>query len=172
VSSQKLIQPPIEPGEYRLRYIRHQRTSYRGTPKLSIEFEIDTGEHQGRIVRRHYNVEETEDGWSAPANGHLAREFVSLFATVTDLQKLSLDDLPIELFRGRVIVGLIEMSAQDADKQPIHKLIQTPVVRKLVRLEVGDENLSSPCLTSPSLPSPPPLASLHQLQHTEAPPHA
>lgn len=178
--NESAVSTPIEPGEYRLRYLGHKQSAFKKQAKVNVQFEIlPPSKHAGRIVSRYYNVETVKHGgkqrWKASKGGLLLREFFRLFESVLDNPaSIRLHSIPLHLMADYVVIGEVAMVTHDAIGEAIPLLAQQPKVTRLLWLEGNknetEEDLASPCLAYPCLtfpnPTSPPLVGQQGKQDT------
>jgi len=170
---------PMEEGEYFLKYMEHQRSFFKSSAKLIINFSIVDSEHDGRVVPRFYNVDirepndHSKQDWKPRPGSHMVRELFRLFADTYQVESVDITRIPIKKwFSAHLFVGEIVMVQKDAQGESIHPFAQQAKVKRLLRIETGKEgdDLTLPCLTlpSPSHPHLPEKASKVDMQRDRA----
>ncbi len=158
---------PIPEGEYTLAFIGYRPWSFNGAPKLEVYFRITDTDYAGRVVARYWNIESISDAdgkpkwkrkWKAKRSGGQVTDLVRLFGKRA--KSFRPDRIRVrKLFSPQNVIGIVAMSEVNTQKEEVPVGAQSPIVRKLLRIEETEEEGNSshiPCSTLLSSPSPPP----------------
>lgn len=130
--------PYVEPGVYKLAYVRHETARLFRQTKLVIWFRIvDMGEDFGRTIPRYYNVKRfrgktgKNGAFVAGRSSDFIREYARLFPNPIH----RLDRVAMEPFKKNILVGNARTVTKDREQRDLAKTLRYSVVGSLTGID-------------------------------------